>query len=355
MTVAALIAWVSSVGYPPLPTVAAQTANGAPAPAVALDCVEEAAALGAELPYADGVVIHRCACARGRAESCAAVASATWSGPARRTYETRACDAGLLSSCVRAARLAEEESQTAEAQALDERACNAGSGEACHLLARLTDADRFGAPRDPSRSLELLERACDLEWWVDCASAASRLAGHDGAADARRATELFARGCKGGGRGCIEAAERLRDGVGSSPDAPRALEAFQVTCPDATTLPTGPLKPCRRPPARQLREGTTTVDPRLSPALLYRLTEAQLPLLKACWAGWPGERRHAHAALHFVVDRASKAHLVALDGAENVEPEMEACMRRAFTRFVYPLAEAGVVTVTYPIVFDYGG
>jgi hypothetical protein len=355
-TVPALVASVAIVAFSGVPRVEAQVLGDAPSErrAYEADCVAEAELLPSETDIND-LAVHRCACAEGRAQSCAAVADVAWSTSAKREYDGRACDRGILSSCIRAGKLAEEEGRTDEAQALEEHACNSGSGKGCSLLARLLDLDRYGSPRDPAASSQLLVRACDLQSCEDCSRAAKRLRGHGVAADEQKATDLFLRGCKGCAIGCVDAAERLRDGVGAEPDAARALEAFRGSCPDATALPAGPLKPCHPERFPQLREGATVINSRLSPMLLDRLTDAQLPLLKACWAGWPSERRHAHATLRFVIDRAGSAQFVELGHAENIEPEMEACIRRALPRFVYPGPAGGMITMTYPIVFDYGG
>lgn len=118
------------------------------------------------------------------------------------------------------------EKNPTKAAELFERGCTAEHRDGCSNLARLVH------PKDPVRSLALLEESCKFSGMNACVDAGLRYDNGDQAPqDATYATALFARACEfNNPRGCANFGLQLLDGRGTKKDEVKAAGLFQRTC-----------------------------------------------------------------------------------------------------------------------------
>jgi TPR repeat protein len=142
----------------------------------------------------------------------------------------KACDAGDVESCARAALALDRGSgaarNLARALALYRKACDAAEASACNNLGVHTLSGQ-GVERDPARAAVLFQKACEGGVGTACNQLGLAL----DARDPPRAAELYSEACAGEDpAGCSNLAVDLLDGLGVPRDEKRAADLFARSC-----------------------------------------------------------------------------------------------------------------------------
>jgi TPR repeat protein len=151
------------------------------------------------------------------------------------------CDAGDLDACMEIARRCVTgregfEKDVARTLSLYERACNGGHADGCRYLASAYRAGDI-VPKDETRGLQLLQKACDLQSELgqpELACHALGVAyewGSGVARDSTRASTLYERACDlGHENGCSSAASLYQPSTGVLKDATQWAAMMEKHC-----------------------------------------------------------------------------------------------------------------------------
>ena len=112
------------------------------------------------------------------------------------------------------------------------------------------------------------------------------------------------------------------------------------------------LAPRSRPP--QVRTGATTVTGRLPPEVIQRIVRQNFGRFRVCYeTGLKADPTlQGNVVVHFVIDATGTVANASETGSTLKDPEVRACVTKAFRGLSFPQPEGGVVVVEYPITFS---
>jgi len=103
-------------------------------------------------------------------------------------------------------------------------------------------------------------------------------------------------------------------------------------------------------------DGTSTVNGHIPPEVIQRVVRQNFGRFRACYEG--GLRTNPNltgrVAARFVIDRTGAVSNAANGGSDLPDSKVISCVLSAFYGLSFPSPDAGVVTVTYPIMFSPG-
>jgi Ca-activated chloride channel family protein len=109
-----------------------------------------------------------------------------------------------------------------------------------------------------------------------------------------------------------------------------------------------------RPP--QVRMGATTVNGRMPPEVIQRIVRQNFGRFRLCYEN--GLRNNPNlqgrVSVRFVIDRSGSVGSSANGGSDLPDSSVVSCVVQSFSGLSFPQPEDGIVTVTYPILFDPG-
>ncbi len=119
----------------------------------------------------------------------------------------------------------------------------------------------------------------------------------------------------------------------------------------------GRLGGSHRTRAPQLRMGATTVSGRLPPEVIQRIVRQNYGRFRQCYEQGLGRdpELEGRIAVRFVIGRDGTVVHAADGGSDLPDPNVVACVTRAYQSLSFPEPEGGIVTVVYPIVFSPDG
>jgi hypothetical protein len=147
---------------------------------------------------------------------------------------TKACDHGRLDACTLAASAVREGNgapkDPSKALDLDAKACVKGAPRACADLGRALHV-AVGKARDEAGSIEAYRRACELGDGDGCeALGASYWSGSGVKEDRARAFDLFVTACEIGRSGCAALRDHVKEDHSAQQNRARSLVALHVAC-----------------------------------------------------------------------------------------------------------------------------
>ena len=109
-----------------------------------------------------------------------------------------------------------------------------------------------------------------------------------------------------------------------------------------------------RPPT--VHAGATQVSGRIAPEMISRVVRQKLATMRACYeAGLARNPALAgRVAIKFTIDRTGSVAQAEMSGSSLVDPQVNACIVRAFRGLSFPAPAGGNITVMYPLTFSNG-
>lgn len=105
-----------------------------------------------------------------------------------------------------------------------------------------------------------------------------------------------------------------------------------------------------------LRQGTTEVNGRLPPEVIQRIVRQNFGRFRLCYEN--GMRNNpslqGRVSVKFVIDRSGSVSTTQDGGSDLPDQGVISCVVRGFGNLSFPQPEGGIVTVTYPIIFNPG-
>ena len=105
-----------------------------------------------------------------------------------------------------------------------------------------------------------------------------------------------------------------------------------------------------------LRQGTTEVNGRLPPEVIQRIVRQNFGRFRLCYEN--GMRNNpslqGRVSVKFVIDRSGSVSTTQDGGSDLPDQSVISCVVRGFGNLSFPQPEGGIVTVTYPIIFNPG-
>ena len=107
----------------------------------------------------------------------------------------------------------------------------------------------------------------------------------------------------------------------------------------------------------RLRLGATSVNGRLPPEVIQRIVRQHLSGIRACYESALAKEPTLAGTVKvkFVIDRDGGVSSVSDGGSDLPDATVKSCVQGTFKAMSFPAPEGGIVTVTYPIVFEAGG
>ncbi len=138
--------------------------------------------------------------------------------------------------------------------------------------------------------------------------------------------------------------------------APAANVPVSKTTASAASVPATPLRNAPAKPAA-VQGGAAHVADRLPPEVISRIVRANMGRFRLCYEN--GLRSNpslkGKVTTRFVIDRSGAVSTAADGGSDLPDRQVVQCVVRGFANLSFPQPEGGVVTVSYPIVFNPGG
>jgi Ca-activated chloride channel family protein len=108
--------------------------------------------------------------------------------------------------------------------------------------------------------------------------------------------------------------------------------------------------------APKIREGAVSVNGRLPPAVIQRIVRQNFGRFRLCYEN--GLRNNPNlrgrVAVRFIIDPSGAVTMTSDGGSDLPDPGVVRCVVRGFGNMSFPRTDAGMVAVTYPIVFAPG-
>jgi hypothetical protein len=100
--------------------------------------------------------------------------------------------------------------------------------------------------------------------------------------------------------------------------------------------------------------GLTTVNGRLPPEVIQRIVRQSFGRLRGCYEAGLQRRPdlEGRIAVKFVIDREGQVAMTSAAERSLDDESVAKCVARSFEAMSFPRPEGGVVTVTYPVVFE---
>jgi hypothetical protein len=116
----------------------------------------------------------------------------------------------------------------------------------------------------------------------------------------------------------------------------------------------GYLNGAHKPKTPQVRIGTTIVNGRLPPEVIQRIVRQNYGRFRACYEN--GLRSNpslqGRVSVRFIIGRDGSVSNVGNGGSDLPDPSVVSCVVRSYYGLSFPAPEGGIVTVTYPIMFN---
>jgi hypothetical protein len=108
--------------------------------------------------------------------------------------------------------------------------------------------------------------------------------------------------------------------------------------------------------APKIREAGVSVNGRIPPDVIQRIVRQNFGRFRLCYeAGLRGNPSLAgRVAVRFVIDRSGAVSMTSDGGSDLPDGGVVGCVVRSFAGLSFPAPEGGIVTVTYPIMFQPG-
>lgn len=105
--------------------------------------------------------------------------------------------------------------------------------------------------------------------------------------------------------------------------------------------------------APSVRSAGAQVSGRIPPEIIQRVVRRRTPDLRACYTDALARRPdvRGRVSVRFVIATNGDVGAVTDGGSTVNDPELVACVVRAFRSLAFPAPEAGVITVVYPLIF----
>jgi hypothetical protein len=108
--------------------------------------------------------------------------------------------------------------------------------------------------------------------------------------------------------------------------------------------------------APTVRQGVTTVNGRLPPEVIQRIVRQNFGRFRLCYENGlrSNPNLQGRVGVKFIIDRSGAVSAASDGGSDLADQSVVSCVVRGFSGLSFPQPEGGIVTVTYPIIFNPG-
>ncbi|MFO0667856.1 MAG: AgmX/PglI C-terminal domain-containing protein [Polyangiaceae bacterium] len=105
-----------------------------------------------------------------------------------------------------------------------------------------------------------------------------------------------------------------------------------------------------------IRQGATQVNGRLPPEVIQRIVRQNFGRFRLCYENGlrTNPNLQGRVAVRFIIDRSGAVSSASDGGSDIPDQGVVGCVVRGFNNLSFPQPEGGIVTVTYPIIFNPG-
>jgi hypothetical protein len=103
-----------------------------------------------------------------------------------------------------------------------------------------------------------------------------------------------------------------------------------------------------------IRQGVTTVNGRLPPEVIQRIVRQNFGRFRLCYENGlrTNPKLGGQVVVRFTIDKSGAVSKTEQAGTNLPDAGVASCVERGFGNLSFPAPEAGIVVVTYPVIFN---